>query len=74
MILEPYVAKGELEDGDQYLLCSDGLTDMVSNVEICAIMKEAPDAGACVDRLIAAALEAGGRDNVTAISVRIKKL
>ncbi len=74
MILEPYVAKGELEEGDQYLLCSDGLTDMVSNVEICAIMKEAPDAGACVDRLIAAALEAGGRDNVTAISVRIKKL
>ena len=72
MILEPYVAKGELEAGDQYLLCSDGLTDMVSNVDICAIMKEAPDAGTCVDRLIGAALEAGGRDNVTAIVVRIQ--
>ncbi len=74
MILEPYVAKGELEAGDQYLLCSDGLTDMVSNVDICAIMKEAPDAGTCVDRLIGAALEAGGRDNVTAIVVRIQTL
>lgn len=71
MILEPYVAKGELRDGDQYLLCSDGLTDMVSNAEICAIMKEACDARNCVDTLIARALENGGRDNVTVIVIRI---
>ena len=74
MLLEPYVAKGELEAGDQYLLCSDGLTDMVSSADICAIMKEAPDAAICVDWLIEAALKAGGHDNVTAIVVRLQKI
>lgn len=74
MILEPYVAKGELQDGDQYLLCSDGLTDMVDNVDICAIMKEAESPGQCVDTLISRALENGGRDNVTVIVVRITKM
>lgn len=74
MVLEPYVAKGELQDGDQYLLCSDGLTDMVSNAQICAAMKETPEAGKCVERLIREALENGGRDNVTVIVVRIKEI
>lgn len=71
MILEPHVVKWNLEDGDQYLLCSDGLTDMVGNVDICAVMKEAPSARECVDTLIAKALENGGRDNVTVIVVRV---
>lgn len=73
MILEPYIAKGKIAGGDQYLLCSDGLTDMVSNAEICAIMKEAEDAQTCVEKLIAKALENGGRDNTTAIVIRVKK-
>lgn len=74
MILEPHLAKGELADGDQYLLCSDGLTDMVPNMEICAILKESDTAEACVDRLIARALENGGRDNVTAMVIRVKEI
>jgi len=71
MELEPYVAKGELEEGDQFLLCSDGLTDMLSNAEICAILKEHDDVRLCVDALIEAALERGGKDNVTVILVRV---
>lgn len=74
MILEPYVAKGGLQDGDQYLLCSDGLTDMVGNVDICAIMKENSSAGGCARALIARALEKGGRDNVTVIVVRVAEI
>ena len=74
MVLEPYVAKGELQDGDQFLLCSDGLTDMVSNAQICAIMKEHEDVRHCVDALIAKALENGGKDNVTVILVRVKEV
>ncbi|MCI8401312.1 MAG: serine/threonine-protein phosphatase [Lachnospiraceae bacterium] len=74
MILEPHVAKEELMGGDQYLLCSDGLTDMVSNAEICALMRETKEAGRCVNALIARALENGGRDNVTVIVVRIREV
>lgn len=73
MELEPYVAKGQLQDGDQFLLCSDGLTDMVSNAEIRAIMKEHEDVRLCVDTLIERALEQGGKDNVTVILVRVKE-
>lgn len=73
MVLEPHIAKGELQDGDQYLLCSDGLTDMVGNVEICSIMKEAEDARQCADALVGKALENGGRDNVTVIVVRVER-
>ena len=73
MVLEPYIAKGELQDGDQYLLCSDGLTDMVGNVDICAVMKETDDVRECVDLLIGKALENGGRDNVTAIVIRVRE-
>lgn len=63
------VVGGRLEPEDRYLLCSDGLTGMVGNDAIAAIMADA-DPEAAVDRLIEAALAAGGSDNVTAIVVR----
>lgn len=69
--IEPFIAKGEIKKGDQYLLCSDGLTDMLTNIEISDIMLNAADAAAGVEVLIAAALEHGGRDNITAILCRI---
>ena len=56
-----------LQDGDQLLLCTDGLTDMVPEPEIGRIMHEAPTAQPACDQLIAAALAAGGKDNVTAV-------
>ena len=65
--LEPYIAKGRLEDGDKYLLCSDGLTDMLSNLEIAEIMTRFSDPEQCVIALIEAAMEKGGRDNATAV-------
>ncbi len=70
-LIEPYIAKGELAAGDQYLLCSDGLTDMLSNLEISCIMSESETAEVCADRLVHAALERGGRDNVTVIVCRV---
>lgn len=71
MRIEPYIAKGELRKGDVYLLCSDGLTDMVSNVEISGILLDCPEVEQCARRLLRAALEHGGRDNVTVIVCRI---
>ena len=49
--------------GDRFLICSDGLTDMIDDEKIAALMADGADA----QRLCAAAEEAGGADNVTAI-------
>ena len=71
ILIEPFIAKGDLKKGDQYLLCSDGLTDMLTNFEIADIMLNSPDAATCAENLIRAALEHGGRDNITVIVCRI---
>ena len=72
MIIEPYIAKYKLCLTDQYLICSDGLTDMVSDTEICSIMKEESLAKECAEQLVKTALKYGGKDNVTVIVVKIK--
>ena len=48
------------------LLCSDGLSDLVSDVEIAQVMAT-PDLARCADDLLKAALDAGGRDNVSVV-------
>ena len=55
------------------LLCSDGLTDMLTFSEIAAIMKNNPDPAKAVNALVDSALEHGGRDNVTCLVFRIEK-
>lgn len=72
MQLEPYVAKGALAAGDIYLLCSDGLTDMLTNFEISDILMQNADAESCVQTLIRSALSHGGRDNVTVIVCKVQ--
>ncbi|UCR90195.1 PP2C family protein-serine/threonine phosphatase [Mycetocola spongiae] len=56
--------------GSTVLCCSDGLTAEVSEEKIHAILSAAPTPRIAVDSLIAEALAAGGRDNVTAVVVR----
>jgi len=69
--LEPYEKELGLHLGDRYLLCSDGLTDMLTQAEICEIMADG-SCGDCVDRLVDAALDHGGKDNVTVIVCEVK--
>ncbi len=57
--------------GDRFLLCSDGLTREVPEAQI-RVWMEQPDIRAAVDGLIGAALEGGGRDNVTALIVEAR--
>ena len=60
--------------GDVYLLCSDGLTTMISEQQIADVLRANPllhDAG---EALIAAANEAGGRDNVTVVLMRLEEV
>jgi len=55
--------------GEKILLCSDGLTDCVSNAEIEEILRQGGTDQELTDRLIQAALEGGGKDNVTVIII-----
>lgn len=73
VVPNPYIAKGELRAGEWYLLCSNGLTDMLTNFEISCLMHNAQNAGECVDTLIKAALEKGGLDNVSVIACRVMR-
>jgi PPM family protein phosphatase len=57
--------------GDVYLLCSDGLTGMVTDASIAHMLTER-DLDRCVDKLIAAANESGGVDNISAVIARIE--
>lgn len=64
-IPEPFVTRIMVETGERLLLCSDGLTDMVSDADIEAILRL--DQAAPAQALVSAALEAGGADNVSVI-------
>ena len=72
MIIEPYVARGSYRDGDVYLICSDGVTDMLPLEEIQRILVEHPGREAA-QMLLDGALENGGRDNTTLILIYVKK-
>lgn len=65
-ILEPALSVHEARDGDRFLLCSDGLSDLVPFEPIAQTLRTA-DRVACADRLVALALDAGGRDNITVV-------
>ena len=65
--IEPELFEVTLEPGDRILLCTDGLTDMVEDPDIAAVLGGAASAQAAADGLVEAALERGGRDNVTVV-------
>jgi serine/threonine protein phosphatase PrpC len=52
------------------LLCSDGLTEMLTNDAIAATLRGEPDPEAACRKLVAQANDAGGRDNITVVIVR----
>jgi protein phosphatase len=57
--------------GDLFLLCSDGLTSMVSDDEVSAILRSADDLDAAADSLVRAANQSGGKDNITVVLFRL---
>jgi protein phosphatase len=57
----------QIDIGDQLLLCTDGLTDMLSDEDIASILQTSASPQSACDRLIGAALENGGHDNVTVV-------
>ena len=71
LILQPsYSEEITLKKNDLFLLCSDGLTDMVNEEEISE--KLAGEVGLFTKKLVDAALKNGGRDNITAMAVKVE--
>ena len=62
----------DVDNGDIVLLCSDGLTDMVDDGEITAILSTAESAQDAASKLIRRALENGGKDNVSVMAAFIE--
>ena len=67
---DPQLSDYLLADEDQLLLCTDGLTDMVDDVDIELILNSASTAKSACRSLVDLALKNGGRDNVTVIVAR----
>jgi serine/threonine protein phosphatase PrpC len=61
------VHKVHLESGDRVLLCSDGLTNMVSDEMICQVLQTEADPEQACRQLVMRANGAGGTDNITAV-------
>jgi serine/threonine protein phosphatase PrpC len=67
------VQQQEVRSGDLFLLCSDGLTDLVTDADISATMKNFDaDLQKSSERLVHLANEKGGRDNISVILVRVR--
>jgi protein phosphatase len=67
------ISKFEITDGDRFVLCSDGLSGMLEDDEIQAIVKAAENLEGTVGSLIDRANEEGGTDNVTAMVIECRK-
>lgn len=69
--IDPFINKTAVESEDMYLLCSDGLSDMLNDSDIADMLSFSDNAENCVQNLIDFAFEYGGRDNITVVVCRI---
>ena len=58
-------------NNDLFLLCSDGLSDMIDDKQICALLQQTGSIQQAAEQLIDAAKAAGGRDNISVVVVKI---
>ena len=70
--VDTYTLSGR--EGDLFLLCSDGLTSMISDDEVAAILRTSATLDAAADALITAANQSGGKDNITVVLFRLGEL
>lgn len=68
------VGSFEAQAGDLYLLCSDGLSGMVDDDELCDLALSSDDLEETCRRLVNTANEHGGEDNITVVLVRMEKV
>ncbi|MEE8059851.1 MAG: protein phosphatase 2C domain-containing protein [Pseudomonadales bacterium] len=70
--LEIEVIHGRLGVGQQLMICSDGLVDEVLDRDIASLMSAATNSEEALNSLVTAAVEAGGRDNITVVLASIE--
>jgi PPM family protein phosphatase len=70
--IDAEVQRVALADGDQLLLCTDGLTDMVDPAAIGATLRGAASSNDACQALVELALQEGGKDNVTVVLARYR--
>lgn len=71
MTIVPFIKSYVLNRGDRFLICSDGVTDMVDDQTIGNDLARYQNPEDCVKALIQAALDGGGKDNITAIVLEV---
>ncbi|WP_225000351.1 PP2C family serine/threonine-protein phosphatase [Cesiribacter sp. SM1] len=69
----PDITVCRLEGGDRLLLCSDGLNNMLTHLDIAAILAEEGPLSAINEKLIERANEQGGEDNITVVSLEVEQ-
>jgi PPM family protein phosphatase len=67
--VDTYTVTGR--DGDLFLLCSDGLTSMISDEEVASILRSSESLDEAADALVRAANQSGGKDNITVVLFRL---
>ncbi|MCA9539076.1 MAG: serine/threonine-protein phosphatase [Myxococcales bacterium] len=69
--VRPDVGWCTLRPGDRYLLCTDGLSDVLSEDDLAAILADATSPAEAVQELVETALLEGGADNITAVVLEV---
>ncbi len=70
-LVEPEINTSSVQPGDIYFLCSDGLTDYVSDEEISTILTKQPCIKSATTDMIERAKAKGGGDNITVLMIRV---
>ena len=68
------LSRHQIQPEDVYLMCSDGLSGMVSDKQICEVIQQTPDLPLACNTLIEMANKAGGVDNITCILTKIESV
>lgn len=71
--LEIASVRADFEEGDKVILCSDGLSDYVTEAAIVEILRSSDSDQVLVDALVAKALENDGKDNITVVVVTLSR-
>lgn len=72
-VVEPSVGLTDIDVGDIYLMCTDGLSDLVAPEEIEAVINQAPTMNEAATNLIECAKQKGGHDNITLVMLDVQE-